>query len=42
MILVKDSKADFIQRGQLQWSFIVGERDWAQPEIQGKVRIYSQ
>lgn len=29
MTLVKGSKADFIQGGLLQWSFVIVERNWA-------------
>lgn len=31
-------------RGATPWSFVVGKRDWAQPQIQklGKLEIYSQ
>lgn len=39
--LVKNSKEDFIQGGgqALQWDVVVGERDVAQIQIQGKVGI---
>ena len=43
MALVKDSKADFIQEGLLQWGLAVGEGDWAQHwRQQGQEEIYSE
>lgn len=42
-ILAKDSKEDFIQRGTIVRcrDLTVGERDWFQPRIQGKMGNYS-
>lgn len=45
MTLFKDGKANFIQ-GELpqcrSTGFVIVQRDWAQPRIQGKVGIFSQ
>ena len=42
MTLVDEDKADFIQGDYDGGVLTVGERDWGQSQIQGKVGIYSQ
>lgn len=42
MTLVKEPKGRLYSGGLVQWGFVLGERDWIQPQIQENMRIYSQ